>query len=78
VSKGIDPILGNYLPIEEFAKLVHKDRRTITRWHSEPNGLPYLRLGRETLIPVDRARDWLESRIHANTGQPRPRSRGRR
>jgi hypothetical protein len=67
----IDPKLGEYLPIESFARMVHKSRRTITRWISQPDGLPHLRLGNETHIPLADARGWLASRIK----RPNPRRR---
>jgi hypothetical protein len=59
----IDPQLGYYVGIEKFARMVNKTRRTITRWKSQPDGLPYLRLGRETHIPIAEAREWLARRV---------------
>ena len=67
----IDPALGNYIPIEEFAAMVGKCRRTVSRWIARPDGLPHLPLGNETHIPITEAREWLAARIK----RPNPRRR---
>jgi hypothetical protein len=62
MPKALDPRLGDYVHIEEFARMVNKTRRTITRWMGRPDGLPFLKLGRETHIPLDSARQWIANR----------------
>jgi hypothetical protein len=70
---SIDVRLGDYVRLTEFANMVGKTRRTLSRWINQPDGLPYLRLGREIHVPLAHARDWLASRIR----RPNPRRRGR-
>ena len=67
----IDPALGEYIPLEAFAAMVGKCRRTVSRWIAQPDGLPHLPLGRETHIPLPEARAWIASRIK----RPNPRRR---
>ena len=60
-------ILQEFMPISEFAASLGKNPRTLRRWMSEPDGLPYTRLGRDRLIHIPTARDWLRTRmIHPN------------
>lgn len=68
----IDTRFGEYIPLATFAEMFGKTRQTIHRWMSQTDGLPYLKLGRETYIPMERAREWLASRVR----KPNPR-RGR-
>jgi hypothetical protein len=59
----LDPRLGDYVPIEQFAKMVNRSRRTVSKMIAQPDGLPHLRFGPETHIPLEAARDWLAKRV---------------
>jgi hypothetical protein len=59
----IDRRLGEYVPILEFAKMVNRSRRTVSKMIAQPDGLPHLRFGPETHIPLAEAREWLAKRI---------------
>jgi hypothetical protein len=52
-----------------FAEDVDKDERTINRWMSQPDGLPYTWLGNKRYIHIPTAREWMLSRMR----QPNPR-----
>jgi len=54
--------LEGCVPAGEFATSLKKTYRTIHRWMSEPDGLPYLKLGRDRYIHIQTARQWLFSR----------------
>ena len=58
--------LEGCVPAGEFATSLKKTYRTIHRWMSEPDGLPYLKLHIET------ARQWLFSRRTRRRNPPRP------
>lgn len=60
---AIDPRLGEYAEHNEFARMIHRSPRTVSRMIAQPDGLPHLRLGASTLIPIDQARAWLASRV---------------
>ena len=55
--------LEGYLEEHIFADKVDKNIRTVRRWRSQPDGLPFLKLGREVYIPVEEGRSWLKSKI---------------
>jgi hypothetical protein len=38
-------LLSDYVDLGPFAAEVNRDTRTIRRWMSEPDGLPYTRIG---------------------------------
>jgi hypothetical protein len=56
--------LVDYLDLEPFAAQVGRDPRTVRRWMSQPDGLPYVRLGNRLLVHIPSAREWLLSRVH--------------
>lgn len=56
-------VLDGYIPQEQFAKDLDVTKRTIERYRTQPDGLPYVRLGGRIFIPLDIAREWLQSRI---------------
>jgi hypothetical protein len=62
-------LLSDYVDLGPFAAEVNRDTRTIRRWMSEPDGLPYTRIGNRILIHVPTARDWIFSRMR----RPNPR-----
>jgi hypothetical protein len=52
------------LPHTEFArKVVRRHPRTVVRWMSEPDGLPYTQLGKDKIIHIPSARAWLLGRM---------------
>jgi len=63
MTSPIDPRLGEYVPIEDFAKMVNRSRRTVSKMIAQADGLPHLRFGPETHIPLEEARAWLAKRI---------------
>lgn len=60
------PVLATF---QEFGELIRRSARTVARL--EQQGLPVIRPGREPLVLVERALNWIEA------GKPRPRSKGR-
>jgi hypothetical protein len=66
-------ILEDYVGIGQFADAVGKHPRTILRWTSVSEGLPFVKLGKTRLIHMPSARQWLVERIQ----RPNP-SRRRR
>jgi hypothetical protein len=63
MTTPIDPRLGDYVPIEDFAKMVNRSRRTVSKMIAQANGLPHLRFGPETHIPLAEAKEWFAKRI---------------
>ena len=63
-------VLDDYLDLEVFAHEVDRHPRTVRRWLSAPNGLPFTRLGNRLLIHIPTARKWIFSRMR----HPRRRS----
>ena len=64
--------LEGCVPAGEFATSLKKTYRTIHRWMSEPDGLPYLKLGRDRYIHIETARQWLFGRRARRRNPPRP------
>ena len=64
--------LEGCVPAGEFATSLKKTYRTIHRWMSEPDGLPYLKLGRDRYIHIETARQWLFRRRTRRRNPPRP------
>jgi hypothetical protein len=64
-------LLSDYADLEPFAAEVNRNPRTVRRWMSETDGLPYTKLGNRILIHIPTARDWLMSRMR----RPNPRAR---
>jgi hypothetical protein len=65
----VSEFLKDFLDVIAFAADVNKTPRTVDRWCSQPDGLPYSWLGNKRVIHVPTAREWLLSR----TRQPNPR-----
>jgi hypothetical protein len=38
-------------------------KRTLARYRTEPDGLPYLRFRGRVYIPIDEGREWLKRRV---------------
>jgi hypothetical protein len=62
-------IFGEFTDKRCLADALRVTTRSIDRWSSLPNGLPYIRLGRTRLFSSVSAREWLKAREH----QPNPR-----
>ena len=58
-----EKILEGFVHYKMFAEEADKSPRTVIRWMDQPDGLPYVKVGRDRFIPVDRGRGWLRSRI---------------
>ena len=64
---SIPELLTDFADLVPFANEVKRDPRTVRRWMSQPNGLPYTRLGNRILIHIPTAREWMFSRMrHRN------------
>ena len=62
-----DKFLEGLEHIDEFAREVKRTVRTVKRWTDLPDGLPFVKLGRDTFIPIDLGRGWIRRRIiHRN------------
>ena len=57
-------ILEDYLDLVPFAAQVDRDPRTVRRWMTEPDGLPYSRIGNRILVHLPTARAWIFGRMH--------------
>jgi hypothetical protein len=52
-------ILEGYVGVAQVAADFKKHPRTIHRWMDQPNGLPYVKVGRDRLIHIETARQWI-------------------
>jgi hypothetical protein len=66
---SLTELLTDFADLEPFAAEVKRDPRTVRRWMSQPNGLPYTRLGNRILIHIPTAREWMLARMR----KPNPR-----
>lgn len=57
---------------DEFAKANGLTKRQVAQMRSKPDGLPFAKRGRQIIIHMPTARDWLMKRLH----HPNP-TRGR-
>lgn len=61
--------LQDYCDVIEFAADIKKTPRTVDRWCTQPNGLPFAWFGHKRLIHIPSAREWLLARVR----KPNPR-----
>ena len=58
-------LLDDWVELNDFARdQVEKHPRTVDRWTTQPNGLPYAKLGNKKIIHIPTAREWLLGRMH--------------
>lgn len=57
-----NPLLTGYLTKAELAAALGRSERTIARLMNQPNGLPFVAVGRTFLFNIDRVREWLATR----------------
>jgi hypothetical protein len=70
ISKlALDPRLGEFVSVADFAKMIGKSKRTVSRLIHQPDGLPHLPFGNAMLISIPDAKAWFAGR----TMQPNPR-----
>ncbi len=55
-------LLVDYLTLEELAKELGVTTRTLGRWKSQPDGLPFTTIGGRTLFRTASVRSWIEGR----------------
>jgi hypothetical protein len=55
-------LLSDYLDRQQLAAQLRVSTKTISRYESQPNGLPSLKVGARKLYRLDAVRRWLESR----------------
>jgi hypothetical protein len=72
-------LLDGWVRLDEFARdEVNKHPRTVRRWTKSPDGLPYATLGKDLVIHIPTAREWLFGRMRrpnprkATIARPRP------
>ena len=53
----------DWVEVEPFAAEANKHPRTVNRWMSGPDGLPYAKLGSKRIIHRPTFRDWMIKRI---------------
>jgi hypothetical protein len=68
-------LLDDYAKVPQVAEEFGKCPRTITRWMDKPDGLPFIYLGKERIVHIPTAREWLLGRMHRRN--PRRRAEGR-
>ena len=56
-----NPLLSDYLTVDEFAQLIGKDKRTVQRWLSLGIGPPITRIGKTPLFQIDSAKAWIKN-----------------
>jgi hypothetical protein len=66
-------ILEGYVSVAQVAADFKRSPRTVLRWMDQADGLPYVKVGRERLIHIETARQWMLSRVR----QPNPTARRR-
>jgi hypothetical protein len=67
MSENIGNILADFVPEDEFAKANKIAPRTVRKYRSQPNGLPYAKFGGVVHIHVPKAREWLLASVkHPN------------
>jgi hypothetical protein len=68
-------LLADFAETGQLAKEFKRHERTVRNWTNEPNGLPFVKLGKRRLIHIPTAREWLLKKLR----QPNPvrRRRGR-
>lgn len=66
-------IFDDCVELDDFARDVKRHPRTVKRWTTEPDGLPFTRLGKTTWIHIPTAREWLLGRMQQ--ANPRRQSR---
>jgi hypothetical protein len=67
-------LLEGYILEAELAREPNMPRRrTLARYRSEPNGLPYVRFAGKIWIPISEGREWIRRRVRypnpAKTGK---------
>lgn len=70
----VTDIKAGLLDEHAIAKLLRCSRRQVHRYWNEPNGLPYVKLGRKRYTRLSAIPLWIESRERQNN----PRRKGRR
>lgn len=68
-TKQVESILAGYLTEQDFADGAKISVRTVARYRSMPDGLPYVEFGGRIYIPIEDAREWLRNRVK----RPNPR-----
>ncbi len=60
-------ILEGYVLESQFAAGARISPRTSARYRNQPDGLPFLEFGGKIYIPLEGAREWVQSRVkHPN------------
>jgi excisionase family DNA binding protein len=54
-------ILEGYIDLDPLAEELGRHPRTIMRWTEQPNGLPFVQLGRRILFKRESVRDWISA-----------------
>lgn len=55
-------ILDDYLTRDELASELNVTKRTLIRWQNQPDGLPFIILGRRVLYRRASVLSWLQDR----------------
>jgi hypothetical protein len=56
-------ILDGYCEQAAWAADARIAERTVARYRSQPDGLPFVEFGGKIYIPIEESREWLRSRI---------------
>jgi len=68
----LDPILAEYLTVDQLAVELNRNKRTLDRWEKLRIGPPRTHLGRTVLYHRNSVREWLAKQEH---GPPKPKTR---
>jgi hypothetical protein len=60
---SVPELLADFVDVEPFAAELQRDPRTVRRWMTEPDGLPFTKIGNRVLIHVPTAREWMLGRM---------------
>jgi hypothetical protein len=66
-------VMEDLVSVAEMAADLKKNPATLVRWMNRPNGLPYVRIGRQRFLHVPTTREWLLAGVH----KPNPTERRR-
>src|SRR5215204_4240972 len=67
MSSNIENLLSDFADLEPFARQFNRHPRTVRRWMTEPDGLPFTRVGNRILVHLPSASAWILRRMRTST-----------
>jgi hypothetical protein len=69
MKKPQQDLLEGYLDLDAVAKQFNKHPRSVRRWTTEPDGMPYVKVGNSIFVHVESAREWLLERTRRHNAR---------